>query len=327
MKEGDGDASLVYFPDITITPNHHALARRFGLFDRFFVNAEVSSQGHIWSTAAYVTNYGEKVVPSAYAGKRADVDGEESDEPERGFLWTLAVREGITFRDYGEMVKGNPGWPVTQRDLGADVNPDYVPMDLVTQDQKRADVWITELQRYVRDGNMPQLEIMWLPMDHLAAGRPGKCTPRACMADNDLALGRIVQALSHSPYWKDTVIFVVEDDAQAGPDHTDSHRAPFYAISAYNRSGTVHRFINTTDVIAAIEDILGMGRLSKFDYFSRSLADIFASAPDLTPYGPIIPTQDLNEKNPQNTAAARLSENLDLSAPDRVDDQLYNRIL
>jgi DNA-binding beta-propeller fold protein YncE len=327
MKEGDGDTSLIYFPDITITPNHHALARRFGLFDRFFVNAEVSSQGHIWSTAAYVTNYGEKIVPSGYAGKRADMDGEESDEPERGFLWTLAIREGITFRDYGEMVKGNPGWPVTQRDLGADVNPDYVPMDLVTQDQKRADVWIAELQRYVRDGNMPQLEVMWLPMDHLTAGRPGKCAPRACMADNDLALGRIVQALSHSSYWKDTVIFVVEDDAQAGPDHTDSHRAPFYAISAYNRSGTVHRFINTTDVIAAIEDILGMGRLSKFDYFSRSLVDIFAPAPDLTPYVPIIPTQDLNEKNPENTAAAHLSESLDLSAPDRVDDQLYNRIL
>ena len=327
LKEGDGDASLLFFPDITITPNHHALARHFGLFDRFFVNAEVSSQGHIWSTAAYVTNYGEKVVPSGYAGKRADMDGEESDEPERGFLWTLATRDGITFRDYGEMVKGNPGWPVTQHDLGADVNPDYVPMDLVTQDQKRADVWIAELQRYVRDRNMPQLEVMWLPMDHLAAGRPGKCTPRACMADNDLALGRIVQALSHSPYWKDTVIFVVEDDAQAGPDHTDSHRAPFYAISAYNRSGTVHRFINTTDVVAAIEDILGMGRLSKFDYFSRSLADIFAPAPDPTPYDPIVPTQDLSEKNPQNTAAARMSEGLDLSAPDRVDDQLYNRIL
>ena len=327
IKEGDGDASLVYFPDITITPNHHALARRFGLFDRFFVNAEVRSQGHIWSTAAYVTNYGEKVVPSGYAGKRAEIDGEESDEPERGFLWTLAMQEGITFRDYGEMVKGNPGWPVTQHDLGPDVNPDYIPFDLTTQDQKRADVWLAELQRYVRDGNMPQLEVMHLPMDHLVAGRPGKCTPRACMADNDLALGRIVQALSHSPYWKDTVIFVVEDDAQAGPDHTDSHRAPFYAISAYNRSGTVHRFINTTDVVAAIEDILGMGRLSKFDYFSRSLADIFAPAPDLTPYDPIVPRQDLSEKNPQNTAAARMSEGLDLSAPDRVDDQLYNRIL
>lgn len=327
LKDGDGDASLVYFPDIIVTPNHHALARRFGIFDRFFVNAEVSSQGHIWSTAAYVTDYGEKTIPSAYAGKRGDVDGEESDEPERGFLWTLAKRSGITFRDYGEMVKGNPGWPVTQHDLGADISPDYVPFDLVTPDQKRADVWISELQRFVREGNMPQLEVVWLPMDHLTAARPGKCTPFACMADNDLAQGRIVEALSHSPYWKDTVVFVLEDDAQAGPDHVDSHRAPFYAISAYNRPGTVHRFINTTDVVAAIEDILGMGRLSKFDYFSRSLADIFASAPDLAPFDAITPKQDLNQKNPQNTAAARMSEGLDLSAPDRVDDETYNRIL
>lgn len=325
MREGDGDASLVYFGE-AISPNHHALARRFGLFDRFFVNAEVSSQGHIWSTAAYVTDYGEKTVPSAYARKRADVDGEEPDEPEGGFLWTLALRDGVSFRDYGEMVK-SPGWPVTQRDLAADVNLDYPPFDLTTLDQKRGDVWIAELNRYVRDGNMPQFEVMHLPNDHLAAGRPGKCTPHACMADNDLALGRIVQALSHSPYWKDTVIFVVEDDAQAGPDHLDSHRAPFFAISAYNRPGTVHRFINTTDVVAAIEDILGMGRLSKFDYFSRSLADIFAPTPDLTPYEPIIPKQDLNEKNPENAAAARMSEGLDLSGPDRVDDRLYNRIL
>ena len=327
VKEGDGDPNLVYFPDIKVTPNHHSLARRFGLFDRFFVNAEVSSQGHIWSTAAYVTDYGEKVIPSGYAGKRGDMDGEDADTPERGFLWTLAKRSGVTFRDYGEQVHGNPGWPVTQPDLGADISADYVPFDLVTQDQKRADVWIAELQRFVREGNMPQLEVVWLPMDHLTAARPGKCTPFACMADNDLALGRIVQALSHSPYWKDTVVFVVEDDAQAGPDHVDSHRAPFYAMSAYNRPGTVHRFINTTDVIAAIEDILGMGRLSKFDYFSRSLADIFAATPDLTPFDPITPTQDLNEKNPAKTAAARMSEGLDLSTPDRVDDQVYNRIL
>src|SRR5260370_1736361 len=154
---------------------------------------------------------------------------------------------------------------------------------------------------------MPRGGVMWVATELVAAGRAGKCAPRGCMADNGLGLGRIVQALSHSRYWKDTVIFVVEDDAQAGPDHTDSHRAPFYAISAYNRSGTVHRFINTTDVIAAIEDILGMGRLSKFDYFSRSLANIFAPAPAPTHYDPIIPTQDLNEKNPQHTPAARLS--------------------
>ena len=327
MKEGDGDASLVYFPGIAVTPNHHALARRFGLFDRFFVNAEVSLQGHIWSTAAYVTDFGEKLVPSGYANKRDGIDGEDSNEPERGFLWSLANRSGVTFRDYGEMVKTDPVGAPEQRDLGADINPEYISFDLIVPDQKRADVWIAEHQRFERDGNMPQLELMWLPMDHLTAARPGKCTPFACMADNDLALGRIVQALSHSPRWKDTVVFVLEDDAQAGPDHVDSHRALFYAISAYNRPGTVHRFVNTTDVVAAIEDILGMGRLSKFDYFSRSLADVFAPTPDLTPFDPITPQQDLNQKNPENTAAARMSEGLDFSAPDRVDDDVYNRIL
>jgi hypothetical protein len=274
-----------------------------------------------------VTDYGEKVIPSAYAGKRGDPDGEDSDEPERGFLWTLAKSSGVSFRDYGEMVKGNPGWPVTQRGLGADISPDYVPFDLVTQDQKRADVWIAEFQRFLQDGNMPQLEVLWLPMDHLTAARPGKCTPYACMADNDLALGRIVQALSHSPHWKDTVIFVVEDDSQAGPDHVDSHRAPFYAISAYSRPHTIHRFANTTDVVAAIEDILGLGRLSKFDYFSRSLADVFSATPDLTPYKALTPTADMNALNPGGSAAARLSEDIDLSAPDHVNDELFNQIL
>ena len=326
LKEGDGDASIVYFPDITITPNHHALARRFGVFDRFFTNAEVSSQGHIWSTAAYVTDYGEKVIPSGYAQKRGDMDGEDADTPEQGFLWTEARKSGVTFRDYGEMVPG-AGWPNEPKDLPPDVSPTYQPFDLTTLDQNRIDAWIAEFNDFLAHDNMPQLEIMHLPNDHLAAARPGKCTPKACMADNDLALGRLVEALSHSPRWKDTVIFVVEDDAQAGPDHIDSHRAPFYAISAYNKPGTVHRFINTTDVVAAIEDILHMGRLSKFDYFSRSLADIFSPTPDLTAYTPVIPKQDLNEKNPAKTAAATLSEGLDLSAADRVDDKLYNRIL
>ena len=326
MKEGDGDASIVFFPDITITPNHHALARRFGLFDRFFTNAEVSSQGHIWSTAAYVTDYGEKVIPSGYAEKRGDMDGEDADTAERGFLWTEARKSGVTFRDYGEMVPG-AGWPNEPKDLPPDVSPTYKPFDLTTLDQNRIDAWIAEFNDFLAHDNMPQLEVMHLPNDHLAAARPGKCTPKACMADNDLALGRLVEALSHSPRWKDTVVFVVEDDAQAGPDHVDSHRAPFYAISAYNKPGTINRFINTTDVVAAIEDILHMGRLSKFDYFSRSLADIFLPTPDLNQYTPIIPKQDLNEKNPAKTAAAALSEGVDLSAADRINDQLYNRIL
>jgi len=326
LKEGDGDPSLVFFGN-AVSPNHHALALRFGLFDRFFTNAEVSSQGHIWSTAAYVTDFGEKVIPSAYSDRREGVDGEEIDEPLNGFLWTLARKKKITFRDYGEMMKAPGGWPVTQRELAPDISPTYPPFDLKITDQVRADAWIAELQNFVRNGNMPSLEIMHLPSDHTAGGRAGFLTPRAYMADNDLALGRIVEALSRSPYWKDTVIFVLEDDSQAGPDHVDSHRSPFLAISAYNRPGTIHRFANTTDVVAAIEDILGLDRLSKFDYFSRPLADIFAATPDLSPYTAITPEANRNETNPPATPAAKLSETLDFSAPDRVNDAVFNQLL
>jgi hypothetical protein len=275
-----------------------------------------------------VTDYGEKTIPSAYSDRREDVDGEETDEPADGFLWTLAAKKGIWFRDYGEMVNiPDGGWPVTQKELIADVCPTWVPFDMKTPDQKRADAWIAELNQFVQDGEMPQLELMHLAGDHTAGGRAGLRTPRAFVADNDLALGRIVEALSKSPFWKDTVVFVLEDDAQSGPDHVDSHRSPFLAISAYSRPGTIHRFANTTDVVAAIEDILGLGRLSKFDYFSRSLSDVFAATPDLTPYQAATTTANMEELNPAKTAAAILSQDLDFSRPDRVNDELFNRIL
>jgi len=326
VKEGDGDASLVFFGK-DVSPNHHALALRFGLFDRFFTNAEVSSQGHIWSTAAYVTDFGEKLIPSAYSDRRGGIDGEEIDEPIGGFLWNLAAKKGIWFRDYGEMVNGPEGWPVTQRDLRADVSPIYSEFNLKIPDQKRADAWIEELHDFVRKGEMPALEVLHLPSDHTAGGRPRYPSPRAYMADNDLALGRIVEALSQSPFWRDTVVFVLEDDSQAGPDHVDSHRSPFFAISAYSRPGTIHRFANTTDVVAAIEDILGLGRMSKFDYFSRSLADVFSETPNLAPYSALVPQADMKEMNPSQGAAAQLSEGLDLQGADRSDDALFNRIL
>jgi DNA-binding beta-propeller fold protein YncE len=327
MKEGDGDPRLVFFGQ-TITPNHHSLALRFGLFDRFFTNAEVSSQGHMWSTAAYVTDYDEKTVHSAYSDRRAEIDGEESDEPGNGFLWTLARKKGITFRDYGEMIHSpQGGWPVTQRDLGSNYNPEYPPFDLAISDQTRADVWLADLKQFVQDKEMPKLQIMHLPNDHTAGGRKGFRTPKALMADNDFALGRIVEGLSKSPFWRDTVIFVLEDDSQSGPDHVDSHRSPFLAISAYNRAGTIRRFANTTDVVAAIEDILGLDRLSKYDYFSRSLADVFSETPDLSPWTAVAPQVDLNEMNAPESAGARMSEGLDFSAADRVDDARFNGIL
>jgi DNA-binding beta-propeller fold protein YncE len=327
---GDGDPSLVFFGKDS-TPNHRALAARFGLFDRFFTNAEVSSQGHVWSTAAYVTDYGEKTIPSLYSDRRADVDEGDADEPADGFLWTLAINAGVSFRDYGEWVhaavEGPQGFSATRPGLAPDISRAYPPFDMNIPDQRRADAWISELQDFVRRGEMPQLEIMHLPADHTAGATPGMRTPRACMADNDLALGRIVEALSHSPFWRDTVVFVVEDDAQAGPDHFDSHRSPLLVISAYNRPGTIHRFVNTTDVIAAIEDILRLGRMSQYDYFSRPLSDVFAPTPDLTPYSAVKPTQSLDELNPAKGPGAEESKAFDLSAPDRVDDALFNRVL
>lgn len=326
LKEGDGDANLVFFGK-DVSPNHHALALRFGLFDRFFTNAEVSSQGHIWSTAAYVTDFGEKLIPSAYSDRRGGIDGEETDEPIGGFLWNLAAKKGIWFRDYGEMVNGPEGWPVTQRDLRADVSPIYPEFNLKIPDQRRADGWIQELHEFEAKGEMPALEVLHLPSDHTAGGRPEYPTPRAYMADNDLALGRIVEALSQSPFWRDTVVFVLEDDSQSGPDHVDSHRSPFFAISVYNHPGTIHRFANTTDVVAAIEDILGLGRMSKFDYFSRSLADVFSQTPDFAPYRSLVPQVDRKETNPSKGVAARMSEGLDLRAADRSDDALFNRVL
>ena len=326
LKEGDGDPNLVFFGK-DVSPNHHALALRFGLFDRFFTNAEVSSQGHIWSTAAYVTDFGEKLIPSAYSDRRGGIDGEEIDEPIGGFLWNLAAKNGIWFRDYGEMVNGPEGWPVTQRDLRADVSPIYPEFNLKIPDQKRADGWIQELHEFVAKGEMPALEVLHLPSDHTAGGRAGYPTPRAYVADNDLALGRIVEALSQSPFWRDTVVFVLEDDSQAGPDHVDSHRSPFFAISAYNHPGTVHRFANTTDVVGAIEDILGLGRMSKFDYFSRPLADVFSPTPDFAPYRSLVPQADMKETNPSKGVAAQMSQGLDLRAADRSDGALFNRVL
>ena len=325
LKTGDGDPSLVFFGR-DITPNHHALAERFGIFDRFFTNAEVSSQGHVWSTAAYVTDYGEKTIPSLYSDKRPDVDEGDADEPAEGYLWNRAIAKGVSLRNYGEFVN-----VATKKALKRELDPDtsrlYPSYDLKIQDQKRADAWIEEFNEYVRTRTLPALEIMHLPNDHTAGGRAGMCTPRACLADNDLALGRIVATLSNSPYWRDTIMFVLEDDAQDGADHVDSHRSVLLVISAYNRGGVVHRFLNTTDVVATIERILKLTPMSQFDTFGRPLDDIFNEKPDLTPYAAITPSVSLDEKNPEKTPAATKSSSIDLSAPDRVNDAEFNQIL
>jgi len=339
LPSGDGDPSLLFFPR-EVSPNHHALAERFGLFDRFFVNAEVSSQGHVWSTAAYVTDYGEKTIPSAYSSRFDEDDPGEADQPAAGYLWHAARDRGISFRNFGETMEkvtaadGTTRWQTRLPGLMEVSHPTYPGWDLAISDQVRADLWIADLQGYVATGRMPRLQLLWLPNDHTAGTRPGLPTPRAYMADNDLALGRIIEALSMSPFWKNTVVFVLEDDAQAGPDHVDSHRSILLVISAYNRPGVVHRFVNTTDILATIEQILGLRSLSQFDHFGQVLGDVFADTPDSTEFRALTPSVPWTELNPAategSTGLARPGqdeETLELGAVDSADDDLFNRVL
>ena len=345
LKEGDGDPSLVYFSE-NVSPNHHALARRFGLFDRFFTNAETSAQGHNWSTAAYSTDYLEKTMPSEYStrGRSYDYEGtnrkrvvdddDDVNAPASGYLWDLAVRKQISLRNYGEYVGNGEDVPDVvgkqyigfRRALRDTTSPDYPPFNLSIPDQTRADVWLREFRSYVERGSLPALEIVRLPNDHTEGAAAGKPTPRAFMADNDLALGRIIEALSHSPFWRDTAVFVLEDDAQSGPDHVDSHRSVLLMISAWNRGGLIHRFINTTDVLATMEEILGLDSLSKFDHYGRPMRALFAEQADLTPYDALKPGVPLDEKNPES-AESKQSALLDFSKADAIDDATLNLIL
>ena len=336
LPQGDGDPSLTFFPR-EVSPNHHALAERFGIYDRFFVNAEVSAQGHMWSTAGYVTDYGEKTTPDSYRSKRPDRDdADDIDVPAAGFLWNEAIRKNLALRNYGERAEpvpraagdsSAPAYRASYEWLRPYTSSTYPPYDLAIPDQRRADAWIAELREHERSGRMPALETLHLPNDHTSGARRGFPTPRAYMADNDLALARIVEALSRSQFWKSSVVFVLEDDAQAGPDHVDSHRSVLLVISPWTAGGVLHRFVNTTDVLATVEEMLGLGTLSQFDHFGRPLRDIWRTTPDLRPFEAITPTQSMTEQNLALDDNARRSARLDLAREDRADDDEFNRIL
>ena len=338
LSTGDCDSSLVFFPR-AVTPNAHALAERFGVFDGFHVNAEVSGDGHNWSTAAYAADYVEKTIPSNYSdrGRSYDYEGLNRDvvpqndvnEPANGYLWDLARRAGVSLRNFGEFTTRleDGRWVATKAWLGNRTDPRYPGWDLSVPDTLRAAQWIDAFRAQIAGDSFPALTILRLPDDHTAGAKAGSPTPRAYVADNDLALGRVIEALSRSRVWATTVAFVLEDDAQDGPDHVDSHRSPLLVISAYGRPGVVHRFANTTDVLATIDRILRLGALSNFDRFGRPLTGVFAATPDTTPFTALTPSVNRGEVNRDSTRVARLSALLDLSREDRADQGLLNRIL
>jgi len=337
MKEGNGDEHYCLFPE-RITPNHHALAREFVLFDNLYHDAEVSADGHHWVTAAYATDYVEKFWPAMYGGKGARARLDLHDDPiaysASGYLWDLCARAGITYRSYGEgaRIRFAPAGQVrpVMPALAGHIHPSYYGADGIAQmgDRKRFELWNAEFGEFERNGNLPRFMMMSLPGDHLLGTRAGAQTPNAMMAENDWVVGRIVDRLSHSRYWKQMAVFVVEDDTQDGPDHVDVHRAPVLVASPYARRGMVDSTMySSSSVLRTMELILGFPPMTQFDGSATPMWAAFQSRPDTRPYEVRPPGVDIDEKNAKTAYGAARSAEMPLDVADQVDEREYNEIL
>jgi hypothetical protein len=334
MPEGNGDTSLCLFNE-AVTPNHHKLVRDYVLMDNFYVNSEVSADGHNWSMAGYATDYIEKTWPTQYGGRGGEYDFEGTEptgRPKAGFLWSAAARAGVSFRVYGEFidVPTPDGKPARPRDpaIGKNFSPAYRGWDLDYSDIDRFKAWEKELTEFEKNGKLPSLCIMHLPNDHTAGTRKGALTPKAYVAQNDYALGLIVERLSKSPYWKETAIFVVEDDAQNGPDHVDAHRSVGLVIGPYTKGrGVDHSLYTTASMLRSIELILGLPPMSQYDAAATPMFSIFSTKPDPTPYAVEKPRHDLGEKNKAGSYGQSMMEKFNLRREDAVPDRAFNEIV
>ncbi|MEO6809687.1 MAG: bifunctional YncE family protein/alkaline phosphatase family protein [Isosphaeraceae bacterium] len=338
MPEGNGEPALCLFPE-EVSPNHHALAREFVLLDNFYVESEVSADGHEWTMGAYATDFVERTWPITYRGEgKAPFPAEGSEtvfsiaRPTAGYLWDRAAEKKVSYRSYGEFIHNgktltDPGHTVVET-LKGHFDPKFRGFDMNYPDQKRADRFLEELKGFEETGEMPRLIILRLPNDHTAGTSPGKPTTTAYVADNDLALGRIVEALSKSRFWKELAIFVVEDDAQNGSDHVDAHRTVALAISPYiKRKSVDSTMYSTSSMLRTIELILGLDPMSQFDAAARPMWASFTAEPDLTPYIHLPARVDLDAKNLATAWGAAESLKLNLEVEDMADDLVFNEII
>lgn len=345
LEKGNGDPSLVLFPEAQ-GPNHYKLAREFVLFDNFYVNGDVSADGHIWSAGAIAPDFTQKLYPNLYAGRggkfslyygRPPVnDSEKANAPAGGYLWDRAFEKGLSVRNYGWLVKliesakeGEKQWSEAASErLAAVTNPYFRGYDTKFPDRDRMKWFLKDLEDAEKTGVFPQLTVMRLGNDHTSGFAAGAFTPSAQFADNDLALGQLVSAVSKSRFWKDTAIFVLEDDAQAGPDHVDSHRSIAFVISPYTRQGSLDSTMyNTTSMLRTMELILGLKPMTHFDAAAVPMWRAFKNQPDLRPYELEPARVSLTERNPSNTKLAARSAKLDWSEADLNEDAEMNDIL
>ena len=327
MKEGNGDSSLVLFGE-KVTPNLHALAREFVLLDNFYVNAEVSADGHNWSMGGYADDYLEKTWPTSYGGRGGTYDAEGNREianNKGGFIWNNAARAGVSYRTYGEFADDyKPNIPILKNHLC----PYYTSWDQTVRDTTRVGQWKRDFDSLVAHNALPQLNTLRIINDHTEGLRKGRPTPFAHCADNDLAVGMFIEYLSKSPVWKESVVFVLEDDAQDGPDHVDAHRSPAYIAGGFVKRHYIdHTMYSTTSVLHTIELILGMPPMSQYDAAAEPMYRCFNNTPDLTPYITKPLQIDINAKNNAENAWQRKSEKFDFTQEDRIPDREFTEVI
>ena len=356
MPQGNGDSSLVHFGR-EISPNHHKLAETFVLMDNYYCSGILSADGHQWTDEAYVTDYIEKFFGGF--SRSYPYDGDDAlAYASSGFIWDNVLRNGLTFRDYGEFVDAliepeNSSFTDIYEDFLNGTNkvkirakanleqlepylcPTYVGFPNTVPDVYRAAEFIKELKAFEKDNNFPNFTILLLPNDHTSGTRPGSPTPRAAVADNDLALGQIVEAISHSKFWKETCIFVTEDDPQAGLDHVDGHRTVGMVISPYTkRNEVISTYYSQINMVRTMENILGIPPMNQFDMAAEPMNDCFIDIPDFTPYKALpnnIPLDELNPPleslNGKQLFWAKKSMEQNLDELDRIDENTFNRII
>jgi YVTN family beta-propeller protein len=353
MPEGNGDKDLCVFGEF-VSPNFHKLARQFVLLDNTYTSGTNSADGHQWTSSSICNAYQEQ----SYAENQRSYPFDGGDAlacSPKGFLWTAVSRRGLPVRVYGEFVNrpkvvdAKTGKSPSFFDFWDDyihktgkysvtaetdnaalrpfLHPNYIGFPATVTDQWRADTFLNDFHQFEKSGRMPALCMLLLPNNHTAGTNPAYPTPRAMVADNDLALGRIVDEISHSKFWKDTLILVIEDDSQTGVDHVDGHRTAAFCISAYTRRGAViDTLYNHTSLIRTIELVLGVPAMNRFDRSGTPLRDCFTPQPDFTPYDRVANNVALDERNRPRSALKgielkieELCEKQDWSHADRAD--------
>jgi YVTN family beta-propeller protein len=328
---GDGDPKLVLFGE-NVTPNAHALARRFVTLDNLYCDGEVSEDGHQWSDAAYATDFTEKAWTNSYSSRNEPSADERLVSSPAGYLWDSCARHNLTFRSYGEMAsfRSSPDSAPEVKAVGSLAG--HVSLAWLKaksgRDTDKAAVFINELNEAEKTGEWPNFMVMSLGEDHTSGLAPGAFSPTAQVGSNDQALGRMVEAISRSRFWKETAILVIEDDAQNGPDHVDAHRTVGLVVSPWFKRGAVDSTMYTTSsFVRTIELILGLPPMTQFDAAATPLYASFTTDAAFDAIPAIGPRTDLTMRNPSTGAGAIASMKLDFSDYDRADPDELNRIL